>query len=205
MKKIAVFASGRGSNFEHFCIAQSKGKLAKPIGLLIANKPEIGAIETADKYGIAHAVFKSKNYDDAESYNQELLECLVKHQIEYIALAGWLQLIHSSIIKNYPNRIINIHPALLPLFGGKGMYGKHVHLAVWESGMRISGATVHFVNNAYDRGQIILQESTQLTDKDTPESIAEKVLKVEHRIFPKALKLLTENRIILKENRVYII
>ncbi len=199
MNKIAVFASGKGSNFEQFCIAQSKGELSAQIGLLIASKTGIGAIKTAEKYGIAHKIFNTKDFNSLEEYNRELLNCLEQKKIEYIALAGWLRLIHSSIIEKFHNRLINIHPALLPLFGGKGMYGKHVHQAVWESGMLVSGATVHFVNTEYDKGQIILQECVQLTHEDTPESIAAKVLQIEHRIFPKALNLLVENKIVINK------
>ncbi|KAA3611140.1 MAG: phosphoribosylglycinamide formyltransferase [Calditrichaeota bacterium] len=204
MKNVAVFASGRGSNFEQLCIAQNNGKLPAKIGLLIASKNGIGAIETAKKYRIAHAVFDTKEFDDLEKYNHELLARLDNNNINFIALAGWLRLIHSSVIEKFQNRIINIHPALLPFFGGKGMYGAHVHRAVFKSGMLVSGATVHLVDPEFDHGHIILQESVQLSCEDTPESIAEKVLKIEHRIFPKALSLLVEGNVILKNNRVFI-
>jgi phosphoribosylglycinamide formyltransferase-1 len=204
MKKIAVFASGKGSNFEQFCIAQNKGELSAQIGLLIASKSGIGAIETAQKYNIAHQVFNIKEFDNIESYSHKLLICLEENKIDFIVLAGWLQLIHSSIIEKFHNKIVNIHPALLPFFGGKGMYGKHVHQAVWESGMLVSGATVHLVDSEYDKGHIIAQESVQLTSEDTPESISSKVLEIEHRIFPKALNLLLENKVVFKNDRAFI-
>lgn len=202
--KIAVFASGQGSNFEQFCIAQNNGDLSAQIGFLIAGKPGIGAIETANNFGIKHRVFNKNEFAGPEEYNRELLACLESNDISIIALAGWLQLIDSSIIKKFHNKIINIHPALLPFFGGKGMYGKHVHQAVWESGMLVSGATVHLVDLEFDHGRILLQESVQLTDEDTPESIAAKVLKIEHRIFPKALNFLAENKVDFKNDRVFI-
>jgi len=195
MKKVAVFASGRGSNFEQLCIAQKNKKFEAEIALLIASDPGIGAIEIAKNYNIPFKVFKSKDFNSIEEYRSELLTCLNNHNIDFIALAGWLKLIHSSIVNAFENSIINIHPALLPFFGGKGMYGHHVHQAVRESGMLVSGATVHIVDAEYDRGMIIKQESVLLDFDDTPESIAQKVLKIEHKIYPEALKLLVENKI----------
>lgn len=195
MKKVAVFASGRGSNFEQLCIAQKNQKFSAEIGLLIASKPGIGAIDIANEFNIPFQVFKSSEYDSSEDYNNQLLTCLKDYTIDIIALAGWLKLIDVSLINAFHNRIINIHPALLPFFGGKGMYGHYVHQAVKESGMLVSGATVHIVDAEYDRGMIIKQESVQLDFDDTPENIARKVLKVEHKIYPEALKLLTEDKI----------
>lgn len=195
MKKVAVFASGRGSNFEQLCIAQKNKKFEAKIALLVASKPDIGAIDIAKTYDIPFQVFSNKNYSSPEELSKELLTCLKDYKIDFIALAGWLQLIHSSIINEYQNKIINIHPALLPFFGGKGMYGAHVHTAVWQSGMLVSGATVHIVDAEYDRGMIIRQESVALDFNDTPQSIAQKVLKIEHKIYPEALKMLVESKI----------
>jgi len=195
MKKVAVFASGRGSNFEQLCIAQKNNKFEAKIALLVASKPDIGAIDIAKTYDIPFQVFSNKNYSSPEELSKELLTCLKDYKIDFIALAGWLQLIHSSIINEYQNKIINIHPALLPFFGGKGMYGAHVHTAVWQSGMLVSGATVHIVDAEYDRGMIIRQESVALDFNDTPQSIAQKVLKIEHKIYPEALKMLVESKI----------
>ena len=195
MKKVAVFASGRGSNFEQLCIAQKDKKNSAQIALLIASKPGIGAIETAQNYAVPFQVFESKAYSNNDEYSDALLTCLNDYKIDFIVLAGWLKLIHPRIVEAFSNRIINIHPALLPLFGGKGMYGSHVHQAVWESGMLVSGATVHMVDAEYDRGMIIKQACVSLDFNDTPESIAQKVLKVEHKIYPEALKMLVENKI----------
>ena len=195
MKKVAVFASGRGSNFKQLCIAQKNKKFNAEIALLIASKPEIGAIEIAREYDIPYQVFKSKDFADIEEFTNALISCLKNHSIDFIVLAGWMKLIHSSIVKAFENRILNIHPALLPFFGGKGMYGHHVHRAVWESGMLVSGATVHIVDEEYDRGMIIKQEAVQLDFDDSPESISQKVLKIEHKIYPEALKMLVEGKI----------
>jgi len=195
MKKVAVFASGRGSNFEQLCIAQKNKKISAQIALLIASKPDIGAIEVAQNYGVSSRVFQGKAYSSSDEYNDALLACLNEYSIDFIALAGWLKLIPPTIVEAFPDRIINIHPALLPMFGGKGMYGAHVHQAVWQSGMLVSGATVHLVDAEYDRGMIIKQECVALDFNDTPEIIAKKVLKVEHKIYPEALKMLVENKI----------
>ncbi len=203
MNNVAVFAAGRGSNFKQLCLAQKQENYPANIALLIASKHGIGAIEIARENNIPYHAFNPKDFDNKDAYNRDLLNCLKKYKIDYIALAGWLRLIHSTIIDQYPNKIINIHPALLPFFGGKGMYGEHVHKAVWESGMLISGATVHIVDPKYDSGRIIIQESVQLSFDDTHQSIAEKVLKIEHKIFPEALKLLVANRINFSKDRLY--
>lgn len=195
MKRVAVFASGRGSNFEQLCLAQKNKKISAEIALLIASNSDIGAIDIAKSFAIPFRVFKSSDYDSLDEYRSQLLTCLKDNKIDFIALAGWLKLIHSSIVNAYKNRIINIHPALLPFFGGKGMYGAHVHQAVWESGMLVSGATVHIVDAEYDRGMIIRQQSVQLDFEDTPVSIARKVLQIEHKIYPEVLQLLVEGKL----------
>lgn len=204
MKKVAVFAAGRGSNFEQFCISERSGFLSAKIALLVASKPDIGAIDLARKFDIPYCSIQISDFPEKESYNKAFLDVLDKHGIEIIALAGWLRLIDKSIIAKFQNKILNIHPALLPFFGGKGMYGHHVHEAVWKSGMLVSGATVHIVDPEYDHGRIIIQKSVQLDFSDTPDSIADKVLKIEHEIYPKALKLLSENRIDFSAGRLQI-
>lgn len=201
MKKVAVFASGRGSNFEQLCKAEKYGSLPAHIALLIAGKPAIGAIEIAQQFNVAHKVFNKKDFENPADFNTQLLQCLADFEIDYIALAGWMTLVDETVISTYEKRMINIHPALLPFFGGKGMYGKHVHQAVWESGMLVSGATVHIVDPVYDHGAIIMQESTRLTFDDTPQTIADKVLNIEHRIYPEALKLLVEEKIDFSKER----
>ncbi len=202
MKNIAVFAAGRGSNFEQLCRAEENKKLAAHIVLLIASKPDIGAIEIAKRYNIPAVVFKRKSYPDAESYTEALLQTLKEYKADYVALAGWLQLIHPSLIRQFPDKIVNIHPALLPFFGGPGMYGKHVHQAVWESGMRVSGATVHIVDEEYDKGPILAQRAVQLDYGDGPEEIAGKVLQVEHALYPETLQLLVNGVIAVENNKV---
>jgi len=194
MTNIAVFASGRGTNFNNLIKAQQAGLFDANIALLVAAKEGIGAIDTAKLYHIPYYIFPGGQ--------SSLIPVLKQYQIDFIALAGWLKYISDDLLTVFPQRIINIHPALLPFFGGKGMYGMHVHRAVWKSGMLVSGATVHFVDEIYDHGAIIWQESTQLSPADTPEDIAQKVLKIEHMIFPKAIKRVLEKNFIISENRL---
>ena len=132
------------------------------------------------------------------------MTALVDAKIDFIILAGYLKLIGKQIVERYSNKIINIHPALLPSFGGKGMYGRHVHEAVYNRGVKISGATVHLVNTEYDAGPIVLQKVVPIDDVVSPEEIAARVLKIEHEIFPQAVKLLVEGRLKVKGSRVTI-
>ncbi|HEX2981902.1 MAG TPA: formyltransferase family protein, partial [Ignavibacteriales bacterium] len=135
----------------------------------------------------------------------ELPSILQKLNIDLITLAGYLKKIPDEICSLYTNRMINIHPALLPAFGGKGMYGMNVHKAVFDSSAKVSGATVHFVNEVYDSGAIIMQKCVDISGVTSPEEIAEKVLKVEHEIFPAAILKLADNKVKIKNNRVYLI
>jgi phosphoribosylglycinamide formyltransferase-1 len=201
---IAVFASGRGSNFQAILDAIDSGLLAARICLLISNNSKAGALEIARDRGIpaihiSHAMFTSED-DFAES----LLKTLNGHHTELIALAGYMKKMPDSVIRHYRNRILNIHPALLPSFGGKGMYGRHVHEAVIASGQKISGATVHLVNEEYDRGPVIMQKKIEVDAGDTAESLAVKVLKVEHEIYPLALKAFIEGRVKVEGEKAWI-
>jgi formyltetrahydrofolate-dependent phosphoribosylglycinamide formyltransferase len=202
--QLAVFASGRGSNFENIINKQKDGFIPVNIVLLITNTPEAGAINIARANGIAVRVISPKDYTDSDSFNDAILNELTQFNIDIIALAGYLKLIGEQIINRYKNKILNIHPALLPLFGGKGMYGHHVHQAVFDSSAKVSGATVHLVNKEYDRGPIVIQKCVSIDDVQSPDEIAERVLTIEHEIYPQAIKYLAEERLIIKNNRLFI-
>jgi phosphoribosylglycinamide formyltransferase-1 len=202
MKKIAVFASGRGSNFRNICESARIGYLPAEVNLLIASAAQIGAVEIANEYKIPVEVYSVKAFSSREEAEQNLLQKLRSYGTDIVALAGWMKLIGPTIVSSYPGAMVNIHPALLPFFGGKGMYGHHVHQAVCESGMQVSGATVHFVNERYDEGKILLQRAVAIETTDSPEEIAAKVLKIEHKIYPLALKLLVEGRVKEVNNRI---
>ncbi|CUT04799.1 phosphoribosylglycinamide formyltransferase-1 [Candidatus Chrysopegis kryptomonas] len=201
---IAVFASGRGSNLMAILNAIKEGKLNAKISLVISNNSNAGALEIARANGIDALHISRKQFSSDEEYVQKILNELKSRNVELIVLAGYMKKIPSEIIKEYPNKILNIHPALLPAFGGQGMYGLNVHKAVIESGVKITGVTVHIVDEEYDHGPIVMQRAVEVRDDDTPETLAERVLKVEHEIYPQAIKLFVEGKIKVSGRKVII-
>lgn len=204
MTQIAVFASGRGSNFRAIYQKIEQGYLPCRISVLITDRPGAGALHFAKEKGIPNYVVAPKTFSSPQAFGGKLLKILAEYNVNYIILAGYLKKIPDNLIDQYQNRIVNIHPALLPAFGGKGMYGMHVHQAVFESGAQYSGVTVHLVNNEYDAGPILLQKVVDIHDCQSPEEIASRVLAVEHRVFPDALKILLEKNIEIRGKRVII-
>ena len=201
---IAVFASGRGSNFQAILDAIDAGILPARVVVLISNKSEAGAVEIARARSISTQHLSQKMFSSEEALAYAMLEVLEKKHAEFIALVGYLKKIPPHVIRQYRNRILNIHPALLPSFGGEGMYGHHVHEAVIARGEKVSGATVHLVDEEYDRGPMILQKTVDVMPDETPDSLAEKVLKVEHEIFPLALKAFAEGRVRVEGRKAWI-
>ncbi|MCX2744522.1 phosphoribosylglycinamide formyltransferase [Mangrovivirga sp. M17] len=187
-KKIAIFASGSGTNakaiIDHF-----KDSKEIEVALVLTNKPDAGVIDYAVENNISHLVFNRESLYESN----ELIILMQSEGIDLIVLAGFLWLIPESMVKDFPGKIINIHPALLPKYGGKGMYGKKVHEAVIEAGEKESGLTIHYVNNKYDEGNIIFQAKVKVDPKDTPETLAQKVLQQEHKHYKKVIeKILTD-------------
>lgn len=204
MLKIAVFVSGRGSNLKAITDAISNKEILADIKAVISNKIDCPAFEIAHKYSIpAYSVHQEKT----EGYitYPDLLSVLKNDNVELIVLAGFLKKIPDELIDLYTGRIINIHPALLPSFGGKGMYGINVHKAVFEKSSKVSGPTIHFVDKIYDNGKIIAQQAVDISDVETPEEIAALVLKAEHKILPFVVGKFAENKILIKDNRVKIL
>ncbi|MCG2589156.1 phosphoribosylglycinamide formyltransferase [Rhodohalobacter sulfatireducens] len=187
MKKLVIFASGSGTNMQAIIDEIESGKIRAEIAGLIVNKSEIKAIKRARKYNIPVSIITDK---DDETFSSKLNEQLSEWKPDLIVLAGFLKKIPDLIIKKYQNKIINIHPALLPKYGGKGFYGLNVHRAVLESGDKESGCTVHYVNEEYDKGPIISQEKVPVHSTDTPENLAKRVLKAEHKLLPSVIKKL---------------
>lgn len=199
MKRIAVFASGSGSDFQSVIDADEREPFCE-ISLLVASKAGIGAVDRAEKHGIAHIVCSKKDFSSAEEMGERLIaECRARG-IDYIVLAGYLSMVPENLIRAYPDAIINIHPSLIPAFCGKGFYGLNVHRAAVGYGVKISGLTVHFVDEQYDSGAIILQRAVPVADDDTPESLQARILEEEHRALPEAVRLLTTGRL-KKEGR----
>lgn len=183
VKKLAVFASGNGSNaekiFEYF-----QGRNNVVVALLLTNNPNARVIERAKQYNVPVAVFDRKKFYDTN----EIVELLLRHKIDLIVLAGFMWLVPPALINAFPNKILNIHPALLPKYGGNGMYGDFVHKAVVEAKEKESGITIHFVNENYDEGQIVFQEKCIVEPGDTPETLAGKIHLLEHRFYPQVIE-----------------
>ena len=177
---VAVAVSGRGSNLEALLRALAPAAPARVV-LVLSNRPDAPALERAAARGIATAALR--DHTDAG----EWLAALEQHRVELLVLAGYLKLVPADVIARYRGRILNVHPALLPSFGGQGMYGRRVHEAVLASGARESGATVHLVDEAYDRGAILGQARVPVLPGDDPEALAARVLEVEHRLLPAAV------------------
>lgn len=184
MQRLAILASGSGSNaekiMEHF-----QGSVKAEIALIASNKAEAFVLERAKKFGVPTFTFTRKEMEAGV-----LLEKLQEEKIDWVILAGFLLKIPKELIRAFPNRMVNIHPALLPKYGGKGMYGHHVHEAVKAAGDTETGITIHLVNEQYDEGKIIFQAATSVTPEDTPDSIAQKVHALEHRYFPEVIESL---------------
>lgn len=194
MKRIAVFASGGGTDFQSVIDANEREHFCE-ISLLVVSKEGIGALDRAEKHGIETAVFSKKDYPDLETLYGELTSLLNKKQIDYIVLAGWLKIIPESFIKTFADRIINIHPSLIPAFCGAGFYGLKVHRAALEYGAKVSGCTVHFVNEIPDGGAIIAQCAVKVEEGDTPETLQARILEEEHKLLPYCVKKLCEGKI----------
>lgn len=199
MKKIAVFASGSGSDFQSVIDANERSPFCE-IALLVASKEGIGAIERAKRHGIEYIVRSKKDFPTPEAMFEDIIAQLRARSVDYVVLAGYLCMIASNFVRAFPDRIINIHPSLIPSFCGKGNYGLNVHRAALEYGVKISGLTVHFVDENYDSGAIILQRAVPVLDGDTPESLQARILEEEHRALPEAVRLLTAGKL-KKEGR----
>ena len=182
MKRIAVFVSGSGSNAERLFSRFRRSDTAR-VEVMFANRPDIYALERAKKLGLEAVVFNKEEFSSGK-----VLDELRKRKIDYIVLAGFLWLMPVAIVQAYAGRILNIHPALLPKYGGKGMYGDRVHRAVIEAGEAESGITIHRVNEKYDDGGIVFQAKVPVSKDDTPESLAAKIHELEYRHFPEIVE-----------------
>lgn len=201
---LCVLASGSGSNLKAIINAQKSGKITSKVVLVISNNSGSGALETARKNQIPAYHLSQKLFTSEAEFNKKFIALLKKYNIDLIILAGYMKMIDPQIIKLYKKRILNIHPALLPEFGGKGMYGMNVHEAVLKAGRTITGATVHLVDEVYDNGAIILQKEVTVKKNDTAETLAGRVLKTEHKLYPTAIRLFEEKKILIRKNKIHI-
>ena len=200
MKNIVIFASGDGSNFKSIHCHVQSGNIHGQIVLTVSNNPDSGSIEYAKEHGIRTLIVNKIRYPNPVELEELLSQSLVASDVDLICLAGYMKLLPKSIVHEYQNRILNIHPALLPQFGGKGFYGIKVHQAVITSRAEKSGVTVHFVDENYDHGKIIAQKEVQVRSDDTAETLAERILKIEHELYPQMVKAFCEDRIVWENN-----
>ena len=201
---IAIFASGRGSNFQAILSAIDAGLLSARVTVLISNRSDAAALDIARTRKIQTSHLSQKMFPSEEALVEAMLNVLSQQRAELLVLAGYLKKIPLQVVRRYRNRIVNIHPALLPSFGGAGMYGHFVHEAVIASGMKVSGATVHLVDEEYDRGPIVMQKTVEIIQEDTPDLLAAKVLKIEHEIYPLALKAFAEGKVKIEGRKAWI-
>lgn len=207
MTNIAVLVSGGGTNLQALIDAQQRGEIKNGrITLVIASNSDAYALERAEKNNIATQVIARREYDDVHSYTRAVTDALLKAEADLVVYAGFMTILDEQIVEAFPHKMINIHPALIPSFCGKGFYGLHVHDAVLESGVKITGATVHFVTEDCDAGPIIMQKAIEVKNDDTSESLQKRVMQqCEWQILPKAVSLFCEGRIKVIGNKTEII
>jgi formyltetrahydrofolate-dependent phosphoribosylglycinamide formyltransferase len=201
--KLAVLISGSGTTLQNFIDEIGMGRLDARIGPVIASRGGIGGIEKAERAGLAPHIVDRKEFDSVESFSERVFKLCDDAAVDLICMAGWLSLV--KIPPRYAGRIMNVHPALLPGFGGKGMYGRHVHGAVIEAGCKVSGCTVHFVDDEYDHGPIILQRTCPVEEDDTPAILAHRVFEEEKLAYPHGIRLFQERRLVMQGRRVRVL
>ncbi len=203
--RIAVFASGSGSNLEAILQAIENGSLTNiSVVAVISNKSSARALQRASSRGIPAVTLSPNTFANEADYLAALSKVLKKEAVNFIVLAGYLKKIPLQLVSEFRGRMLNIHPSLLPAFGGPGMYGIKIHKAVLDRGVRWTGVTIHFVDEHYDTGPILLQKPVPVHTTDTAEDIAKRVLEVEHRIYPEALRLFAEGRVKIEGRKVII-
>ncbi|HBI85297.1 MAG TPA: phosphoribosylglycinamide formyltransferase [Ruminococcus sp.] len=205
-KKIVVLVSGGGTNLQALIDAQARGELGGgKITCVISSRPDAYALVRAKNAGIPTRVLRRKDFPDTESYSAAMLEAFYEEYADLIVQAGFMTILDERICKAYPNKMMNVHPALIPSFCGKGYYGLHVHEAALEKGVKVTGATVHFVNEICDGGPIILQKAVDVQQDDTPETLQKRVMEeAEWKILPEAVRLFCEDKIRVKGSKVII-
>ena len=196
--QLGVFASGRGSNFSAILDKIIQNELHAEIKLLVTNNKNAGVIKTALTHKIPFVVISRSMFKNREDFVEKMIMVLKEHKVTFIALAGYMKKIPPELIAEFRNRITNIHPALLPSFGGKGMYGHYVHENILKRGCKVTGVTIHVVDDRYDHGPIVAQRCVAVQEDDTVESLAKRVLEVEHQIYPEVLQLFAEDRVVVQ-------
>ena len=207
MLNIAVLVSGGGTNLQALIDAQGRGEIAQGrISCVIASRPDAYALERAKKAGIPTEILVRKNFESGEAYDDALISTLERYQTDLVVLAGFMTIISDRVIHRFQEKMINVHPALIPSFCGPGYYGLRVHEAALKAGVKVTGATVHFVNEICDGGPIILQKAVAVEDGDTPEVLQRRVMEqAEWKLLPKAVSLFCEGRLCVQGSWVKIL
>ena len=206
MKNICVLVSGGGTNLQALIDAQDRGEIkGGRISCVISSKAGVYALERAAKAGIPSVVIARKEYPDSKSYSEAILAELDRQKADLVVLAGFMTILDKCVTEAYSYKIINVHPALIPSFCGEGFYGLKVHEKALEYGVKVSGATIHFVNEEADAGAIILQGAVDVANNDTPETLQRKIMEnVEWKLLPKAVSLFCEDRITIRDGKAYV-
>lgn len=201
--RLGVLASGGGTNLQAILDSSASGSLPAVVSVVVSNNGRSGALERARRAGVP--AFHMSGYTHGAVLDPSLRDLLWEHGVKLVALAGYMKKLGPAVLSAFPDRILNTHPALLPAFGGQGMYGRHVHEAVIRSGARTSGVTVHLVDEVYDHGPIVTQEVVPVLPKDTPDTLATRVLEVEHRLYPFTIGLFAQGRVKVEGGSVTIL
>lgn len=201
--RIAALLSGGGTTLENIIAHIAEGKLDARVECVISSRPDAYGLERARKHGIPAAVVGRKDHAGTEAFSQAVWAEIAKYQVDLVILAGFMCFL--DVPADFENRIMNVHPALIPAFCGEGMYGHHVHEAVLAYGAKVTGATVHFVDNVYDHGPVILQGAVPVLEDDTPGTLADRVQAKERELFPKAIQLFGEGRLRIEDRHVRVL
>ncbi len=206
MKKIVVLVSGGGTNLQALIDAQESGKIKNgKITCVISSKPGVYALERAKNHNIPTRVLCRKDYEDIASYSKAMVQVLKEEEADLVVYAGFMTILDESVCNAFPNKMMNVHPALIPSFCGKGFYGLHVHEAALEKGVKLTGATVHFVTEVCDGGPIILQKAVPVENSDTPETLQKRVMEqAEWQILPQAVALFCDDRITVENGKAIV-
>ena len=205
-KNIVVLVSGGGTNLQALIDAEKRGALgAGKITCVIASKADAYALTRAADNGIKTRTLIRKDYDDVDKYSEDMRDALLEEKADVIVYAGFMTILGNAVCDTFPNKMVNVHPALIPSFCGKGYYGLHVHEEALKKGVKVSGATVHFVTAECDAGPIILQKAVEVKDDDTPETLQKRIMQeAEWKLLPKAVQLLCDEKIEIKDGKTYI-
>lgn len=205
MTKVGILASGNGTNLQAILDESEAGRIPARVVVVISNEPKAFALERARRHGTDAVVVNHREFKTREDFERKLIEELDSRGVDLVCLAGFMRILTPFFVRHYSGRMLNIHPALLPLFGGKGFYGEKVHQAALASGMKFSGCTVHFVTEETDGGPIVIQAVVPVQDDDTAETLAARIHEKEHEIYPQAVRLFAEGGLVIEGKRVRVL